>query len=73
MLHITLFSLVFTFVLYVFLFNISFPNKLLKELLPVSEERLLNIINSLLSLGHIQKSFKLVVIKPLIKKPQIYI
>ncbi len=45
------------------------PTKLLKELLPVAEEPLLNIINSSLSLGHIPKPFKLAVIKPLIKKP----
>ncbi len=47
------------------------PTKLLKELLPVVEEPLLNIINSLLSLGHVPKPFKLAVIKPLIKKPQL--
>ncbi len=46
-------------------------NKLLKELLPVAEEPLLNIINSSLSLGHVPKPFKLAVIKPLIKKPQL--
>ncbi len=46
------------------------PTKLLKELLPVAEEPLLNI-NSSLSLGHITKPFKLEVIKPLIKKPQL--
>ncbi len=45
--------------------------KLLKELLPVAEEPLLNIINSSLSLGHVPKPFKLVVIKPLIKKPKL--
>ncbi len=45
------------------------PTKLLKELLPVAEELLLNIINSSLSLGHVPKPFKLAVIKPLIKKP----
>ncbi len=45
------------------------PTKLLKELLPVAEEPLLNIINSSLSLGHVPKPFKLEVIKPLIKKP----
>ncbi len=45
--------------------------KLLKELLPVAEEPLLNIINSSLSLGHIPKPFKLVVIKPLKKKPKL--
>ncbi len=47
------------------------PTKLLKELPPVAEEPLLNIINSSLSLGHVPKSFKLAVIKPLIKKPQL--
>ncbi len=47
------------------------PTKLLKELLPVAEELLLNIINSLLSLGHVPKPFKLVVIKPFIKKPKL--
>ncbi len=41
------------------------------ELLPVAEEPLLNIINTLLSLGHVPKPFKLAVIKPLIKKPQL--
>ncbi len=46
------------------------PTKLLKKLLPVAEEPL-NIINSSLSLGHVPKPFKLVVIKPLIKKPKL--
>ncbi len=50
---------------------ISLPTKLLKELLPVAEEPLLNIINSSLSLGHIPKPFKLAIIKPLIKKPKL--
>ncbi len=49
----------------------SVPTKLLKELLHVAEELLLNIINSSLSLGHIPKPFKLAVIKPLIKKPNL--
>ncbi len=49
----------------------SVPTKLLKELLPVAEEPLLNIINSSLSLGHVPKPFKLAVIKPLIKKPKL--
>ncbi len=44
------------------------PTKLLKELLPVAEEPLLNIINSSLSLGHVPKPFKLAVI---IKKPKL--
>ncbi len=43
------------------------PTKLLKELLPVAEEPLLNIISSLLSLDHVPKPFTLAVIKPLIK------
>ncbi len=43
----------------------------LQELLPVAEEPLLNIINSSLSLCHVPKLFQLVVIKPLIKKPQL--
>ncbi len=47
------------------------PTKLLKEMLPVAEEPLLNIINSSLSLGHVPKPFKLAVIKPLIKKPKL--
>ncbi len=47
------------------------PTKLLKELLPILEEPLLNIITSSLFLGHVPKPFKLVVIKPLIKKPKL--
>ncbi len=47
------------------------PTKLLKELSPVAEEPLLNIINSSLSLGHVPKPFNVAVIKPLIKKPQL--
>ncbi len=47
------------------------PTKLLKELLPVAEESLLNIINSSLSLGHVTKPFRLAVNKPLIKKPKL--
>ncbi len=43
----------------------------MKELLPVAEDPLLNIINSSLSLGHVPKPFKLAVIKPLIKKPNL--
>jgi len=47
------------------------PTKLLKELLPVAEKPLLNIINLSLSLGHVSRPFKLAVIKSLIKKPQL--
>ncbi len=45
--------------------------KLLKELLPVAEEPLLNVINSSFLLGHVPKPFKLAVIKPLIKKAEL--
>ncbi|XDV34363.1 hypothetical protein PO909_004527, partial [Leuciscus waleckii] len=47
------------------------PTKLLKELLPVAEEPLLNIINSSLSLDHVPKTVQVMkpqLIKPLIKK-----
>ncbi len=45
------------------------PSKLLKEVLPEVIDPLLAIINSSLSLGYVPKTFKLAVIKPLIKKP----
>ncbi len=44
------------------------PSKLLKEVLPEVIDPLLSIINSSLSLGYVTKTFKLPVIKPLIKK-----
>ncbi len=47
------------------------PSKLLKEVLPVVIYPLLAIINSSLSLGYVPKTFKLAVIKPLSKKPQL--
>ena len=47
------------------------PSKLLKEVLPEVIGPLLTIINSSLSLGYVPKTFKLAVIKPLIKKPQL--
>ncbi len=47
------------------------PTKLLKELLLVAVDPLLNIINSSLSLDPVPKPFKLAVIKPLIKKPKL--
>ncbi len=47
------------------------PSKLLKEVLPEVIDPLLVIINSSLSLGYVPKNFKLAVIKPLIKKPQL--
>ncbi len=46
------------------------PSKLLKEVLPEVIDPLLAIINLSLSLGYVPKTFKLVVIKPLIKKTQ---
>ncbi len=45
--------------------------KLLKEVLPEVKDNLLAIINSSLSLGYVPKTFKLAVIKPLIKKTQL--
>ncbi len=47
------------------------PSKLIKELLLEVIDPLLAIINSSLSLGYVHKTFKLAVIKPLIKKPQL--
>ncbi len=44
------------------------PSKLPKEVLPEVIDHILNIINSLLSLGYVPKTFKLPIIKPLIKK-----
>ncbi len=44
------------------------PSKLLKEVLPEVIDPLLAIINWSLSLGYVPKTFKLAVIKPLIKK-----
>ncbi len=49
------------------------PTKLLKELLPVAEKPLLNIINSSLSLGHVPKPFKLAVIKARQGKASLFI
>ncbi len=48
-----------------------FPSKLLKAVLPEVIDPLLAIIHSSLSLGYVPKNFKLAVIKPLIKKPQL--
>uniref|UniRef100_A0A8C0XVG3 Reverse transcriptase domain-containing protein n=1 Tax=Cyprinus carpio carpio TaxID=630221 RepID=A0A8C0XVG3_CYPCA len=47
------------------------PSKLLKEVLPEVIDPLLTIINSSLLLGYVPKTFKLAVIKPLIKKTQL--
>ena len=44
------------------------PTKLFKEMLPEVIDPLLNIINSSLSLGYVPKTFKLAMIKPLVKK-----
>ncbi|XP_053301290.1 uncharacterized protein LOC128460231 [Pleuronectes platessa] len=45
------------------------PTKLLKEILPLIDSSLLNIINLSLSSGYVPQSFKIAVIKPLLKKP----
>ncbi len=47
------------------------PSKLLKEVLPEVIDPLRTIINSSLSLGYVPKTFRLAVIKPLIKKTQL--
>ncbi len=47
------------------------PSKLLKDVLSEVIDPLFAIINSSLSLGYVPKTFKLAVIKPLIKKPQL--
>uniref|UniRef100_A0AAR2K8P7 Reverse transcriptase domain-containing protein n=1 Tax=Pygocentrus nattereri TaxID=42514 RepID=A0AAR2K8P7_PYGNA len=49
----------------------AIPSKLLKEILPAIINPILTIVNSSLSLGHVPKAFKLAVIKPLIKKPNL--
>ncbi len=49
----------------------TIPSKLLKEVLPEIIDPLLTIINLSLSLGYVPKTFKLAVIKPLIKKTQL--
>ncbi len=46
-------------------------SKLLKEVLPEVIDPILAIINLSLSLGYFHKTFKLAVIKPLIKKTQL--
>jgi len=43
----------------------------MKEMLSEVKDPLLNIINSSLSLGYVPKSFKLAMIKPLVKKTQL--
>ncbi len=47
------------------------PSKLLKEVLPEVIDPHLAIINLSMSLGYVPKTFKLAVIKPLIKKTQL--
>ncbi len=47
------------------------PSKLLKDEIPEIIDPLLAIITGPLSLGHVPKIFKLAVIKPLIKQPQL--
>ncbi len=50
-------------------FGCPHPSKLLKEVIPEFIDPLLTIINLSLSLGYVQTTFKLAVIKPLIKSP----
>ncbi|XP_042341350.1 uncharacterized protein LOC121942262, partial [Plectropomus leopardus] len=45
------------------------PTKLLKEVLPLLDNFLLDIINASLLTGYVPQSFKVAVIKPLLKKP----
>ena len=45
------------------------PTKLLKEILPLINSTLLNTINLSLSSGYVPRSFRIAVIKPLLKKP----
>jgi len=47
------------------------PTKLLKEMLPDILDPLLNIINSFLSLGYVTETFKLAMIKSLVKKMEL--
>uniref|UniRef100_A0AAQ6IE93 Reverse transcriptase domain-containing protein n=1 Tax=Anabas testudineus TaxID=64144 RepID=A0AAQ6IE93_ANATE len=47
------------------------PTHFLKQIVPEITEPLLTIINSSLSCGYVPKCFKLAVIKPLIKKPDL--
>jgi len=47
------------------------PTKLLKEMLSEVIDPLLNIINLSLSPGYVPKTFKLAMIKPLVKKTQL--
>lgn len=47
------------------------PIKLLKEILPIIVESIVNIVNSSLKVGYVPQSFKYAVIKPLLKKPNL--
>lgn len=47
------------------------PTKLLKEVLPQINKPILTIINQSLTTGYVPQSFKVAVIKPLIKKPNL--
>ncbi|XP_053084193.1 uncharacterized protein LOC128317225 [Pangasianodon hypophthalmus] len=47
------------------------PTCFLKQIIPETIKPILKIINSSLSIGYVPKSFKLAVIKPLIKKPDL--
>uniref|UniRef100_A0AAY4B9C9 Reverse transcriptase domain-containing protein n=1 Tax=Denticeps clupeoides TaxID=299321 RepID=A0AAY4B9C9_9TELE len=47
------------------------PTRLLKQIAPNVISSILKIVNSLLSTGHVPSSFKVAVIRPLIKKPDL--
>ena len=49
----------------------SIPTKLLKEVLPLISTHLLDMINLSLLTGYVPQSFKVAVIKPLLKKPNL--
>nr|XP_055040786.1 uncharacterized protein LOC129427980 [Misgurnus anguillicaudatus] len=47
------------------------PTKLLKEVFPIVSNPVLNVFNASLELGYVPSAFKLAVIRPLIKKPNL--
>uniref|UniRef100_A0A669CNN6 Reverse transcriptase domain-containing protein n=1 Tax=Oreochromis niloticus TaxID=8128 RepID=A0A669CNN6_ORENI len=47
------------------------PTKLLKEVLPLINASILNMINLSLIIGYVPQAFKLAVVKPLLKKPSL--
>ncbi|XP_025756457.1 uncharacterized protein LOC112842973, partial [Oreochromis niloticus] len=47
------------------------PTKLLKEVLPLINSSILNMINLSLIIGYVPQAFKVAVVKPLLKKPSL--